>query len=83
MDFRVTDRGREALWQHCRELTEMVLEGGGRFYFAKDLVLEADTVRRMFPEDRLEAFLQMKRRLDPDGLLETNLWRRLFSSPGS
>ena len=81
MDFRVTDHGRQALWQHCRELTRIVLEGGGRFYLAKDLVLDPEVMERMFPADRLERFLELKRRLDPEGLLQTNLWRRLFERP--
>ncbi|HKX45317.1 MAG TPA: FAD-binding oxidoreductase, partial [Planctomycetota bacterium] len=80
MDFRVTRANRERLWRHCAELTEIVLAGGGRFYFAKDLVLGPDAVRRMFPEAKLAAFLDLKRRLDPGGLLSTNLWRRLFEA---
>jgi len=76
LDFRVTDAGRDRLWKHCDELTELVLEAGGRFYFAKDLVIDRADVERMFPPDRLEAFLELKRRCDPEGLLETTLWRR-------
>ncbi|MEZ5978398.1 MAG: FAD-binding oxidoreductase [Planctomycetota bacterium] len=78
MDFRVVPSRREDLWQHCRELTEMVLEGGGRFYFAKDLTLPHGTPRRFLPADRLEAFLELKQRLDPQGRFESQLWRRLF-----
>jgi decaprenylphospho-beta-D-ribofuranose 2-oxidase len=79
MDFKVTAANRERLWRHCAELTEIVLSGGGRFYFAKDLVLEPQHARRMFHPERLDAFLALKRRVDPDGLLATNLWRRLFA----
>ncbi len=80
MDFRVTASKRQALWEHCAELTEIVLAGGGRFYFAKDLVLGTGAVERMYPEGHLERFLELKRRVDPEGLLQTNLWRRLFGS---
>ncbi|QDU67621.1 FAD-binding protein [Engelhardtia mirabilis] len=79
MDFRVTKSGREKLWKHCAELTEIVLAGGGKFYFAKDLVIDGSAVRRMFDADKLEAFLGLKRELDPEFLLQTNLWRRLFA----
>lgn len=82
MDFRVTERGRADLWKHCAELTEIVLEGGGKFYFAKDLVIGHADMVRYFPPDRLEAFLDLKRSLDPEGLLQTNLWRRIFTPPG-
>jgi FAD/FMN-containing dehydrogenase len=80
MDFRVTRQNREALWRHTAELTERVLAAGGRFYFAKDLVLGKAAVERMFPADRREAFLALKRRLDPELRLQTNLWRRLFDA---
>ena len=78
MDFKVTPSNRERLWKHCAEMTEIVLDAGGRFYFAKDLVLADGDARRMFPESKLGAFLALKQELDPEGLLETNLWRRLF-----
>ncbi len=79
MDFKVTPSNREALWKHCRELTDIVLSGGGRFYFAKDLVLEPEQARRMYAPANLDAFLALKQRLDPNGLFATNLWRRLFT----
>ena len=78
LDFKVTPERREALWRFCDEMTEIVLAGGGKFYFAKDLVIGPRTMRAMFPEDRLEAFLRMKRELDPESILSTNLWRPVF-----
>jgi decaprenylphospho-beta-D-ribofuranose 2-oxidase len=79
MDFRVTPANRERLWKHCAELTEIVLAGGGKFYFAKDLVIDGSAARRMFDPARLADFLALKRLLDPQELLQTNLWRRLFA----
>lgn len=79
MDFKVPSSGRERLWKHCAELTEIVLAGGGRFYFAKDLVIDGASARRMFDPATLERFLELKLRLDPDHRLQTNLWRRLFA----
>lgn len=78
LDFKVTPATREALWRHCSALTERVLDGGGRFYFAKDLVLTPEHARRMFPAKELAAFAAQKRRLDPENLLATNLSRRVF-----
>jgi len=80
MDFKVTPRNRAALWRHCAELTEVVVSNGGRFYFAKDLVLGPDVAARMFPPENLERFLALKRELDPDELLQTDLWRRVIPS---
>ncbi len=79
MDFKVSPENRERLWKHCAELTEIVLAGGGRFYFAKDLVLSANDPERFFPPQKLSAFRALKRELDPEGLFETNLWRRAFA----
>jgi decaprenylphospho-beta-D-ribofuranose 2-oxidase len=82
LDFKVTPANREALWKHCAELTEVVLAAGGRFYFAKDLVIGPRDVERMYPADRLAAFRALKARCDPENLLETNLYRRLFRASG-
>lgn len=77
LDYKVTPANRAELFEHCRALAELVLAAGGRFYFAKDLVLPAGVLERMFPPERLEAFFALKRRLDPEGRLETDLWRRV------
>jgi FAD/FMN-containing dehydrogenase len=79
LDYKVTPENRAALWKHCAELTEIVLSGKGKFYFAKDLVIGQQDMLRMFPPDRLSAFLQLKRELDPELILQTNLYRRVFA----
>jgi len=78
MDFKVSPRRREALWRHCAALTEIVLAAGGRFYFAKDLVIGPRDAERAFPPQNLQRFLELKRTLDPGMLLQTNLYRRIF-----
>ena len=77
LDFKVTPARREALWQHCHDMTEIVLAAGGKFYFAKDLVLRAQDAERFYPEGRLEAFRALKHELDPEGLLQSDVWRRI------
>lgn len=79
MDFKVTPSRREDLWAHCARMTDVVVEAGGRFYFAKDLVLSSGDPRRFFPARRLADFGELKRRLDPEGRFETDLWRRAFA----
>ena len=59
----------------CRALDEQVVAAGGRVYLAKDARLSADMFRRMYP--RLTDFLQVRRRVDPDGLFNSDLARRL------
>jgi decaprenylphospho-beta-D-ribofuranose 2-oxidase len=79
LDFKVDPATRERLWSLCHELTEVVLAAGGRFYFAKDLVIRPEDARRAFPTDKVERFRALKRLHDPESLLETNLWRRVFA----
>jgi FAD/FMN-containing dehydrogenase len=83
MDFKVTPAGRMDLWQTCDRLTRLVLEAGGKFYFAKDSLMGHEAMVRAFPEAKREAFLALKRKTDPGGLLETDLWRRIFTSNSS
>ena len=83
MDFAVTPKNRESLWSAANELTRVVLDHGGRFYFAKDAVIGPRTVETMFEDDKLAAFRELKETLDPTGLLQTNLWRRAFGNSGS
>ncbi|HEX5010923.1 MAG TPA: FAD-binding oxidoreductase [Planctomycetota bacterium] len=80
LDFKVTPENRARLWEHCRAMSETVIAAGGRFYFAKDLVLGPDAVARFLPPADLERFLALKRRLDPEGLLQTNLSRRVLGA---
>jgi FAD/FMN-containing dehydrogenase len=78
MDFKVTPGNRERLWAHCHAMAEWVLDAGGRFYPAKDLVLRPEHAARAFPAGNRTRFLALKRTLDPDGLLQTDLFRRMF-----
>jgi len=78
LDFKVTARNRRRLWEHAAELTRVVLDGGGRFYFAKDSTLTASQLEAYRAEERVQRFLELKRTLDPEALLQTDLWRRLF-----
>ena len=79
LDFKVTPGNRADLWATCDELTRIVLEAGGKFYFAKDLVIGHQALLRMLPAERLEAFSALKGEVDPGGLLQTDLWRRVFT----
>jgi decaprenylphospho-beta-D-ribofuranose 2-oxidase len=76
MDFRVTKSNRERLWALTRRLTDRVIAAGGRFYFAKDAVLDQEQVRAAYGEERIATFMAMKRRLDPKNVLVSDLGRR-------
>lgn len=78
MDFRVTHAGRARLQKLCDEMSEIVLQAGGRFYFAKDSTVTLQHVRRSLGDDAIRRFCEIKARVDPQGLLQTELYRRLF-----
>ncbi len=75
MDFPVTAQNRERLWALCHDMDEVVLAAGGRFYFAKDLTATPGALRRAYPN--LDAFLAIRRELDPAGMLTSDLAIRL------
>ncbi|MBX7245187.1 MAG: FAD-binding oxidoreductase [Candidatus Sumerlaeaceae bacterium] len=83
LDYRVTRRNRERLWRLAGEMDKVVLDNGGKFYFAKDATLTRDAVSRFFPAENLERFRSLKRECDPDNLFQTNLSRRLFGDPST
>ena len=78
LDFPVTARNRRRLWQLTAKLNELVLQAGGRFYFAKDSTLDASSAAAYLGEETLDRFFALKRTCDPEGLLQTDLSRRLF-----
>lgn len=76
MDFKVIEENRARLLRMAHAMNEMALEAGGRFYFAKDATLTADQAHRFLGHD-LERFREAKRELDPEGLIASDLSRRL------
>jgi decaprenylphospho-beta-D-ribofuranose 2-oxidase len=59
----------------CDALDEQVVAAGGRVYLAKDSRLSAATFSKMYP--RLEEFLAVRRKVDPEGIFNSDLARRL------
>lgn len=78
LDFRVTAGNRARLSQMLQDFDQIVTEAGGRFYFAKNSETSAETTRRFLGDDTVEHFKALKRRTDPNGLLESDLFRRIF-----
>jgi FAD/FMN-containing dehydrogenase len=78
MDFKVTNSNRPQLARLLEEFDHIVLDAGGRFYFAKNSETSAETAKRFLGAEALEQFRRLKRRCDPQGLLESDLYRRVF-----
>ncbi len=82
LDFAIPPGGfgpGSALRACADELTQMVLEAGGRFYLAKDQLLTPAQAERGFGPS-LDAFFALKQRLDPGGLFQSDQARRLFAA---
>jgi decaprenylphospho-beta-D-ribofuranose 2-oxidase len=58
-----------------RELDELIAGCGGRVYLTKDVRLRSDMLPAMYP--RLRGFEQARARVDPNGVMRSDLARRL------
>ena len=65
--------------QGIDQLIECAVRFGGKVHLAKDNVLTGAQFQRLFP--RHKQYLEVKRRLDPEQLFSSNMFRRLF--PGA
>ncbi len=78
LDFKVTDRNRASLSKMLQEFDDLVLKGGGRFYFAKNSETSPEATRAFLGEQTVLKFKELKKRCDPGNLLESDLFRRVF-----
>ncbi len=78
LDFRVTDGNRARMSQMLQDFDKIVTDAGGRFYFAKNSETTAETARRFLGDEAVNRFKTLKQRTDPHGLLESDLFRRVF-----
>ena len=79
LDFKVTDGNRATLSKILQEYDRIVIANGGRFYFAKNGETSPETTRAFLGEETIEKYKKLKKRCDPNGLLESDLYRRLFA----
>ena len=74
----MTDRNRARDVQDVARVRPDSPEAGGRFYFAKNSETSIETTRAFLGEETVAKFKKLKKRTDPDGLLESDLYRRIF-----
>jgi FAD/FMN-containing dehydrogenase len=80
LDFKVPPRKREKLIHLTQEMNKIVLSGNGRFYFAKDSTLTPDVVQAYLGDKTIEKFRALKDKVDPQHILQTDLYRRCFGA---
>ncbi len=78
VNYQTTPQTARLLLKMLRELMDLVIEAGGRFYLAKDSLLTNALYRQSIGDAAVEAFLHLKRLYDPEMLFQSNLFRRVF-----
>jgi decaprenylphospho-beta-D-ribofuranose 2-oxidase len=76
LDFKVTEKNKAKLWELAHKMNDLTLKHGGRFYFAKDSTLRSEDAEQ-YLGDALHKFRVFKSEYDPEGLLSSDLARRL------
>jgi len=81
LNYQRTPQTAQKLKQVLQDMISMVIEAGGRFYLAKDHFLTHAQYRQSMGDEAVDAFLQLKQLYDPEMLLQSDLFRRVFRPP--
>ena len=80
VNYQIVPQTIHRLHKMLRELMDLVVAAGGRFYLAKDSLLTHTLYRRSVGDAAVEAFLHLKQVYDPEMLFQSNLFRRVFQA---
>jgi decaprenylphospho-beta-D-ribofuranose 2-oxidase len=79
LDYHVTAKNEERIHRMLGEFTgEIVLPAGGRFYPAKDNAVDRESLMQSLGAAAVDEYMAIKRRVDPEGVLQSDLFRRVF-----
>jgi decaprenylphospho-beta-D-ribofuranose 2-oxidase len=81
LDYKVTEANWERLQSLAHRMNDLVVGAQGRFYLAKDATLRAADMEGTLPS-ALVTLAKFKKRIDPEGLLTSELAQRLNLTPG-
>jgi len=76
LDFKVRRRAEMAAM--LQDFDRIIVDAGGKFYFAKNSETTHETALRFYGKQTVDKFMKLKKRCDPHGLLESDLYRRIF-----
>ncbi len=82
LDYLITKSNRERLAALLGQMREQAFAAHARFYMAKDDLLTAQDFRRSVGDAAMDSFLALKARLDPAGILSSDLFRRIRGPAG-
>jgi decaprenylphospho-beta-D-ribofuranose 2-oxidase len=83
LDYHQMSKNEHRLQKMLSRFTrEIVLPAGGRFYPAKDNALDRQSFNRSLSPQAMKTYLAIKQRLDPDEILQSDLYRRVFVGRG-
>ena len=78
LNYQRTNQTAQTLKQMLQHMIATVIEAGGRFYLAKDHFLTHAQYRQSMGNEAVDSFLTLKQRCDPQALLQSDLYRRVF-----
>ena len=78
LNYQRTQQTAQKLERTLRHMIAAVIEAGGRFYLAKDHFLTSSQYRQSVGDAAVDTFLRLKQRYDPETLLQSDLYRRVF-----
>ncbi len=81
VNYQIMPRTAQRLHKMLRELMDLVIAAGGRFYLAKDSLLTSTLYRQCMGDAAVDTFLHLKQAYDPELLFQSNLFRRVFQAP--
>jgi len=76
VEFHPKKRHHKRMQEFLRELMECGVRYGSKVHLPKDHTLTKDQFQRLFPN--YAEFLRIKSEIDPEGLFQSDMYRRLF-----
>lgn len=80
VEFHPKKRHQRKMAVFMEKFIDCGIRYGSRVHLPKDHTLTRDQFRRLFP--RYQEFLDLKNQWDPDGVFQSDMFRRLFATNG-